>query len=140
MNKLFIILFFLNSINAFSLTLNLTGIKIIKGQIVIAVYNHAENFPNNHGEIFYSKFVKLIPDEPLPNITLDIPYGRYAVAVFHDVNNNKILDKNFLGIPKESFGFSNNPKITIKAPDYKDCEIEYSQSANNISIKLIKML
>ena len=38
----------------------------------------------------------------------DVPFGTYAVAIFHDTNSNGKLDKNLFGIPKESYAFSNN--------------------------------
>ncbi len=37
----------------------------------------------------------------------DLPAGEYAVVVFHDANNNGLMDKNFIGIPREWLGFSN---------------------------------
>jgi len=43
--------------------------------------------------------------------TFSLPTGTYAVKVFHDENNNGELDTNFIGIPKEAVGFSNNPSL-----------------------------
>lgn len=43
--------------------------------------------------------------------TFSLPAGTYAVKVFHDENNNGELDTNFIGIPKEGVGFSNNPSL-----------------------------
>jgi len=40
----------------------------------------------------------------------DLHDGVYAVSVFHDENENQKLDKDFVGIPKEGYGASNNPK------------------------------
>jgi uncharacterized protein (DUF2141 family) len=34
--------------------------------------------------------------------------GRYAIAVFHDTNGNGKLDRNFIGLPQEPYGFSND--------------------------------
>ena len=34
--------------------------------------------------------------------------GSYAIAVFHDVNGNGRLDRNFIGFPSEPYGFSND--------------------------------
>jgi uncharacterized protein (DUF2141 family) len=45
-----------------------------------------------------------------------LPPGKYAVALIHDLNKNHKLDKNFIGVPKEQWGMSNNPHATIKAP------------------------
>ena len=38
----------------------------------------------------------------------NIPPGEYALLVHYDENNNGQIDKNFIGIPKEPLGFSNN--------------------------------
>ena len=50
-----------------------------------------------------------------------VPAGEYAVSLVHDVNVNHKLDKNFLGVPKEQFGLSNNPHVGLKAPPYNSC-------------------
>lgn len=34
--------------------------------------------------------------------------GAYAIAVFHDTNGNGKLDRNFIGLPSEPYGFSND--------------------------------
>jgi len=34
--------------------------------------------------------------------------GTYSIAVFHDVNGNGKLDRNFIGLPNEPYGFSND--------------------------------
>ena len=55
-----------------------------------------------------------------------LPPGTYAVAVFHDKNNNGILDKNMLGIPLERYGFSNNARETFSAPSFNSASIDLS--------------
>jgi uncharacterized protein (DUF2141 family) len=54
----------------------------------------------------------------------DLPPGTYAVAVAHDVNVNHKVDKNFMGIPKEQWGMSNNPHALIKAPSFNTAHFE----------------
>jgi uncharacterized protein (DUF2141 family) len=49
--------------------------------------------------------------------------GRYAVIVFHDENHNHKLDTT-LGIPREGFGFSRNPKVRFGPPLFKQVDIE----------------
>lgn len=39
----------------------------------------------------------------------DIPVGTYAIKMYHDENESGEIDSNFIGIPKEPYGFSNNP-------------------------------
>ena len=49
----------------------------------------------------------------------DLKKGRYAIKMFHDENENKILDKNQYGMPKEGYGFSNNPDSRFGPPTIK---------------------
>ena len=60
--------------------------------------------------------------------------GEYAIALFHDENSNKKLDKNFFGVPKEGYGISNNPK-TLLEPTFKDAEFSL-QNDKNIKIEV----
>ena len=48
-----------------------------------------------------------------------LPSGDYGVAVIHDENSNAHLDRNMFGIPKEGFGFANNPHVMLTAPAFK---------------------
>jgi uncharacterized protein (DUF2141 family) len=47
-----------------------------------------------------------------------LPYGRYALSLIHDENSNGKLDTR-LGIPREGFGFSNNPAIFFGPPSFR---------------------
>ena len=46
-----------------------------------------------------------------------LPRGGYAIAIIHDENGNAKLDT-FAGIPREGFGFSQNPAIRFGAPRF----------------------
>jgi uncharacterized protein (DUF2141 family) len=48
----------------------------------------------------------------------DIQKGNYAVSVVHDANNNDELDSNFMGMPTEGFGFSNDAMGTFGPPAF----------------------
>jgi uncharacterized protein (DUF2141 family) len=50
--------------------------------------------------------------------------GHYALKFFHDANNNGTMDTNWAGIPKESFGFSNNARIVLGLPSVKEMLFE----------------
>ena len=49
--------------------------------------------------------------------------GTYALAVIHDENSNGRLDK-FMGIPREGFGFSRNPRIRMGPPSFEEVRFE----------------
>jgi uncharacterized protein (DUF2141 family) len=50
----------------------------------------------------------------------DLNAGQYSVRVFHDENDNKKLDTGMFGIPKESWGMSNNVKAIMGPPDFNE--------------------
>ncbi len=55
----------------------------------------------------------------------DLKPSKYAFKYFHDENNNnKKMDTNVIGIPKEGYGFSNNAKGRFAPPDFKDTIFE----------------
>ncbi len=53
-----------------------------------------------------------------------LPEGKYAVRLFHDENVNDELDTNFIGIPKEGYGFSNDAHGRFGPYDFKKWLIE----------------
>jgi uncharacterized protein (DUF2141 family) len=49
--------------------------------------------------------------------------GSYAIQAYHDENDNLTVDRNFLGLPKEAIGFSNNAPMRFGPPRFEDAEI-----------------
>ena len=98
------------------LTIEVSGITPGRGQIYVAVYDRPETFPTagqqRTGQILQSSAQSLVV------YFKDLPPGEYAAVAFQDVNGNGILDKNFLGIPKEPFGFSNGARGSAGPPKF----------------------
>lgn len=46
--------------------------------------------------------------------------GRFSIALYHDENGNKKFDRDFLGIPSEGYGFSQNPGFRFGKPDVEE--------------------
>ena len=65
----------------------------------------------------------------------DLPYGTYAVSVLDDENSNLDMD-NFLGIPKEGYGFSNDAEVKISPPKFEECSFVIDQPLKKISIEI----
>jgi len=66
-----------------------------------------------------AKTVK-ISDNTCTIIFKDLPNGQYGISHIHDENGNGELDTNFIGMPKEGFGFSNDPKGKMGPPDFEE--------------------
>jgi uncharacterized protein (DUF2141 family) len=63
--------------------------------------------------------------------------GTYGIQLIHDKNSNGEMDFNFLGIPKEGYGFSNNAKPTLSAPSFKKIGFAVDTTDISQSINLI---
>jgi uncharacterized protein (DUF2141 family) len=62
--------------------------------------------------------------------------GTYAIALYHDENGNKKFDRNFIGIPTEGFGFSNNPGIVFGPPEHAEAAFDVGDDPVELKIKV----
>ena len=66
----------------------------------------------------------------------DLPPGRYALAVFHDENDNGEFDTSWIGLPAEGLGFSNGAWIGFGPPSFEDAAVELKGAQKQIVIAL----
>ena len=99
------------------------------GEIHVAVYDNAEAFEADRGEkggaapgIVEGTIVMV--EAGTSTFEYELPAGQYAVGIFHDVNLNNKMDNNFLGLPKEQYGFSNNARALFGPPSFEDAAFE----------------
>lgn len=55
--------------------------------------------------------------------------GTYAVAVSHDLNGNRRTDTNFIGLPTEDWGVSNNARPSLRAPRFAEAAVQVTEGA-----------
>lgn len=65
-----------------------------------------------------------------------VPNGEYAISIYHDLNENKELDANFMGIPTEPYAFSNNAPSRFGPAKYNEAKILINETNNEHSITL----
>lgn len=58
----------------------------------------------------------------------NVPAGEYAISIFHDVNENGKMDRNFIGIPKEGVGASNDAAGSFGPPSYDKAKFTVPRS------------
>ena len=109
------------SYNESDLKLVITGVDDVKGSMYIAVFDNKESFPD-FGKQLVEKVLP-VDSKTLSCTFKDLPNSDYAVAIFHDKNNNGKLDKNAFGIPLEPYGFSQNARARFSAPPFNDAKI-----------------
>jgi uncharacterized protein (DUF2141 family) len=99
------------------LTVEVTGLRPQEGLMSLAVFSDESGFPERSESAVRRRTLPLVGSE-LETVIPDLSYGTYAVALFHDQNGNGKLDRNWLGIPSEGVGFSNNPPILAGPPSF----------------------
>lgn len=93
-----------------------------KGVIGVAIYQAKQGFPDRPERALEGRSVAA--GEGCEVVFDNLPYGVYAVSVLHDENGNHKMDKTFIGIPKEGFGTSNNPKIRRGPPSFDESRVK----------------
>ena len=101
-----------------TLKIEVVGFESDKGVARIGVYNSKEDF-GKEGKQVRGYLVKIENKKAYIEVK-DLPKGWYAIAAYHDLNDNGKLDKNFMGVPSEVYGFSRDARATFSAPDYAD--------------------
>ena len=121
------------------LTLTMVGFESDDGYAMVALANSRDTFDaRGDGPKPYKNARLKIKNGLAKHVFESLPHGEYAIKVFHDENSNQILDTGFLGIPKESFGFSNNASGTIGPPDYDDARFVLKSEKHKIHIEMQK--
>jgi len=116
-----------------NLKIEITGIKNQKGNLMIGLYDNGSLFPQKNSATagHHLKINSLTETYSFKNLK----HGNYAVAIIHDEDMDGELSTNFLGIPIEGFGFSNNAMGTFGPPKFEKAQINLDRD-KTISIKL----
>ena len=135
-----LLLFSLN-ISADELTINISR-QNQEGVLSLAIYDNAEAYnysvkgEKRSEEGVFSGIETFIELKESHEFVIELPEGIYAIALFVDANKNLKIDKNFLGIPKEQFGFSNNAMGKLSAPSFEQAKFKVEgNTLQNIKLK-----
>lgn len=125
---------------AATLTINLSNVKSDKGSIQVRVADRAlyESDSTDPGKI--SADVKAKKGKNTIVIE-NVPPGEYVVQALHDLNDNKVMDYNFMGLPKEFWGISTNPRARLdrKLWDFDKIKIELADKDVTVNIRMRKL-
>ncbi len=110
----------------YNLLVKVHGIQNTNGQIELSIYNDANVFPE------VGKTYKMVRIDSKESEIIyefkDLPAGEYAIATYHDENNDNECNTNLLGVPTEAFAFSNDFRPFLSAPDFSDCSFKVTQN------------
>ncbi|MBF4473025.1 DUF2141 domain-containing protein [Flavobacterium sp. HJJ] len=119
---LFFGLFSVGFAQTYDLTIKVPNVKNSKGSIHVSVYD------SKNKTVFtkIGKEYRILDFKNLGTkgkyVIKDLPEGEYAIALYHDENDDKKCNTNMIGIPTEGYGFTNLEKIW-SIPKFDDCKI-----------------
>jgi len=91
------------------LDVTVTGLHSSKGQLVACIWRDKPGFPSCEKSKSALRRVIPVSGETM-RLSLPLPGpGKYAVTVIHDEDSNGRMKHNFIGMPAEGVGISNNP-------------------------------
>ena len=108
----------------YSVTVTVKGIKKREGKILASISNDMESFPQSGG---IKSAVAEVTQEGEVTIKFEgMMEGKYAIVLYQDLNDNKILDMNGQ-MPAEPFGFSNLTML-MGPPNFLQCAFDVKEN------------
>lgn len=133
-----LLLLSISSFQLFAETIEITvsGIRNQSGQIAIYVFNSQEGFKEERAvHAFMFKKQQLV-DGTL-KVKIELPAGTFGLSLVDDENANKNMDYNFVGMPKEGFGFSNYYHTGLTRPVYDQFKFNVQKgSATKVAVQM----
>lgn len=128
-----------DSSNRDAIRVEVVGLHSDDGTVNCALYSSADGFPDSFAKAVKTTTAKIANERAVcefPGITV----GYYAISLFQDENSNGKLNRNFMGIPKEGVGASNDAKGTFGPPKFVDARFSYKGGLQKLTIHLQYLL
>ena len=118
-----------------AMLVRVNGVRSGQGTLIAVLYgDKPEEFLKKGGRVTRER----TPARPgTVTLCLSAPRpGTYAVAVYHDENDNHKFDRSWTGLPSEGFGVSNNPKPLMRAPTLSESAVQVKAGYQVVNIDL----
>jgi len=114
---------------------DIDGLRSDRGQVLCALFSSAADFPKKTDKALAHARSTILERHATCEFQ-SVPAGTYAVSVFHDENSNGKLDTNFMGIPREGVGASNNAKGHFGPPKFSAAAFQYAGGSMTLKISI----
>jgi uncharacterized protein (DUF2141 family) len=127
--------------SAGNLNVTVRGANNNNGVIRIAVYNNKDAYAadkDNTANGSFRQEAVALKDKSAAYTFKDVPYGEYAIKLFHDEDNSGKFYTGMFGMPKVQYGFSNNAKGMMGPASYAKASFSLKSAETNMTIDLSK--
>jgi uncharacterized protein (DUF2141 family) len=131
----FLIVIYLSAAQENVIRVEISGLRSDKGKVMCALFSSAGDFPKRADKAVMRSAATIASGHAVCEFS-GIATGTYAVSVIHDENSNGRLDTNFIGIPREGVGASNNAKGHFGPPKFDAASFRYSGGRLDLKITI----
>ena len=117
-----------------TITVQLTGFENDQGTVKLCVCRSEDEYTGKAKEFCTASTE--IKSTKAEWVFEHMPYGSYSIKAFHDENGNSRLDKDFLGMPTERYGFSNNARGRFGPPTFASAAFTLNSPQLKIAIEI----
>jgi uncharacterized protein (DUF2141 family) len=116
-----------------AIKLHLKGLRRQEdGILLICLFQSEKGFPEDG-----SKAYRIFKKSPAEEISLpDIPPGKYALSLLHDLDKNGKMSYNLIGIPKDGFSSSPNGGPSLKKASFKSAVFDHSNKGSQLHLQV----
>jgi uncharacterized protein (DUF2141 family) len=118
-----------------TLTVRVTGFRNDQGIAQITLFRDAKGFPDQAELAFRTNSTAITNRQALVDFA-GIPFGDYAVGVLHDENRDGRMDTNWLGLPREGYGASNDARGKAGAPSFDAARFKLETPTRSLTVNL----
>lgn len=104
----------------------ISGLRSTQGRVLVAAHVSRDSFPSQWEKA--TAMVSVPAEAPATTVALKLPApGRYAIIVVHDEDNDGVMSKNLIGLPREGYTTGGNP-ATLAFPRFSASVVELRES------------
>jgi len=113
----------------------ISSLRNDKGQVLCGLFSSADAFPKKP-EKAVTRLMSKIAEHHASCEFAGVAPGTYPVSVVHDENSNGKMDTNFIGMPREGVGASNDAKGHMGPPKFSAASFQYHGGRLDLKIRV----
>lgn len=117
------------------LRIHVLGLRSDRGDIRCSLFSSAEDFPNN-GDLMAKTTTAPIVNRTATCEFTGIAPGVFAVVLFHDENGDGKFNRNWIGLPQEGYGFSNDAPAHFHPPRFEEASFSFAGGVLEIPVNI----
>jgi uncharacterized protein (DUF2141 family) len=118
-----------------TLEVMIDGFRSARGHARVALFNRDAGFPDNESAAYRSALTEIANGRVHVRFE-DLPFGPYAVSMYHDENDDARFNKGLFGIPKEGYGVSQNIVHATRAPRFREALFDLADGVQHITLRV----